>query len=222
MNYSLSDLLALPLFLGMGEREIEDILENIRLRCSHVRKGKVIVSAGCPCDSLIFVVKGNVVATRYSDDKSYYMDELLTSPLVVQPEHIFGMNQRYSMTFHAQSYCSVMVMEKAMVLKLMEKSMTFRLNMLNMVTTQTQKLQRHFWHPMPEEIDKRIIRFVKDHAYYPAGSKILHIKMNVMAKELGCSRLEISEALHSLQDRELLIIRRSFIEIPMLQLLLMQ
>lgn len=44
--------------------------------------------------------------------------------------------------------------------------------------------------------------------------------MNVMAKELGCSRLEVSEALHRLEDRQLIVMRRSYIEIPTLQLLL--
>lgn len=222
MKYSLTELLELPLFLGMGRGELDEIQKYVRLASAHVKKTRMIVTAGELCDSLIIVAKGQLSCIRYSDDKSYYMDEHLQAPLVIQPEHIFGMKQRYTMSFKSRSYCDVLRIEKHMVLRLMEKSMTFRLNFLNIITTQTQRLCSDIWHPMPEDIEKRIIRFVKDHSHYPAGCKILHIKMNAFAKELGCSRLEISEALHSLQDKQLLLIRRSFIEVPMLQLLIKQ
>jgi Mn-dependent DtxR family transcriptional regulator len=72
---------------------------------------------------------------------------------------------------------------------------------------------------MSENIEKRIIRSVKDRCIYPAGQKQLRTKMTVLARELGCSRLEISEALHRLEEKQLLIVKRTIIEIPMLQLL---
>ena len=124
------------------------------------------------------------------------------------------------MAYQTRTHCDVIRIEKKMVMKLMEISMTFRLNYLNVITTMTQKLHGNIWHPMPESIEKRIIRFVKDRSHYPAGSKSLRIKMNVMAKELGCSRLEVSEALHRLQDRKLIVMGRSCIRIPTLQQLL--
>ena len=218
--YSFTELLQLPLFLGMGRGEMDDIQENVRLVSSHAKKGQMIVTADQSCDSLIIVVKGEVTCITRSDDNSYSMEEHLQAPLLIQPEHIFGIRQRYTMSYRAYSHCDVIRIGKQMVLKLMEISMTFRLNYLNAVTTNSQKLHAGLWHPMPDEIDRRVIRFIKDHTHYPAGRKSLRIKMNVMAKELGCSRLEVSEALHRLEDRQLIVMRRSYIEIPTLQLLL--
>ena len=60
MKYSLTELLELPLFLGMGRGELDEIHKYVRLASSHVKKTRMIVTAGEPCDSLIIVAKGQL------------------------------------------------------------------------------------------------------------------------------------------------------------------
>lgn len=219
MNYSLTSLLELPLFLGMGRSELESIEDAVQIAGTHVKRGAVLVRENDACDSLLIVVKGSVIATTHSDDHSYSVEELLQAPMVIQPEYIFGIRQRYTSTFKTSTYCEVIRIDKQMVLKLMDISMTFRLNLINIVATQSQRSSRRLWNPQHEDISKRIVRFIKDHTLHPAGHKTLRIKMTTMAKELGCSRLEVSEALHQLEEKQLIIVKRSIIEVPVLQLL---
>lgn len=219
MGYDLQSLLQLPLFLGMGRSELADIEQDVQIGDTHARRGTILAYENEACTALVLVARGTVMSSTRSDDHSYQIDETLEAPLLIQPEHIFGIKQRYTSTFCAQTYCEVIRIEKAMVLRLMELSMTFRLNLMNIIATQSQRNSRRLWHQMSEDIEKRIIRFIKDHCIYPAGQKQLRTKMTVLARELGCSRLEVSEALHRLEEKQLLIVRRTIIEIPMLQLL---
>ncbi len=219
MNYDLQSLLQLPLFLGMGRSELADIEKDIPISGAHIKRGAILASENEACTALVLVAKGTVIASTRSDDHSYEIDEMLQAPLLIQPEHIFGIKQRYTATFKANTYCEVIRIDKSMVLKLMELSMTFRLNLMNIIATQSQRNSRRLWHQMSENIEKRIIRFIKDRCIYPAGHKQLRTKMTVLARELGCSRLEVSEALHRLEERQLLIVKRTIVEIPMLQLL---
>ena len=219
MGYDLQSLLQLPLFLGMGRSELADIEQDVQIGDTHAKRGTILASENEACTALVLVARGTVLASTRSDDHSYQIDETLQAPLLIQPEHIFGIKQRYTSTFSAQTYCEVIRIEKPMVLRLMELSMTFRLNLMNIIATQSQRNSRRVWHQMSEDIEKRIIRFIKDRCIYPAGQKQLRTKMTVLARELGCSRLEISEALHRLEGKQLLIVRRTIIEIPMLQLL---
>lgn len=219
MNYDHQLLLQLPLFLGMGHSELADICSQGPVTGMHMKRGTILVSENQACTALIQVVRGTVVASTRSDDNSYEMEEVLQAPLLIQPEYIFGISQRYTATFRAQTYCEVIRIEKPMVLRLMEKSMAFRLNLMNIVATQSQRYSRRLWHQMYEDIEKRIVRFIKDRCVYPAGQKILRTKMTVLAREIGCSRLEVSEALHRMEEKELLIVKRTIIDIPMLQLL---
>lgn len=219
MGYDLQSLLQLPLFLGMGRSELADIKQDVQIGDTHARRGTILASENEACTALVLVARGTVMSSTRSDDHSYQIDETLQAPLLIQPEHIFGIKQRYTSTFCAQTYCEVIRIEKPTVLKLMELSMTFRLNLMNIIATQSQRSSRRLWHQMSEDIEKRIIRFIKDRCIYPAGQKQLRTKMTVLARELGCSRLEVSEALHRLEEKQLLIVRRTIIEIPMLQLL---
>ena len=219
MGYDLQSLLQLPLFLGMGRSELADIEQDVQIGDTHARRGTILASENEACTALVLVARGTVMSSTRSDDHSYQIDETLQAPLLIQPEHIFGIKQRYTSTFCAQTYCEVIRIEKPTVLKLMELSMTFRLNLMNIIATQSQRSSRRLWHQMSEDIEKRIIRFIKDRCIYPAGQKQLRTKMTVLARELGCSRLEVSEALHRLEGKQLLIVRRTIIEIPLLQLL---
>lgn len=217
MKYSLDELYTLPLFLGMGKGELASLHKHITLKNSQVKRKQMIVEEGAKCTSLIIIMTGSFLCTTTSSDKSYSITELLHAPFVVQPERVFGLTQHYSVTIQSKTPCQIMIIEKQMVLRLMEISMTFRINMLNLLSTQSQRMNRNVWHVMPEQLEKRIIRFVINHVVYPAGCKYINIKMNDLARELGCSRLEASQALHSLEEKELIIMRRGKIEIPMLQ-----
>lgn len=217
MKYTTNDLLALPLFLGMNRDELESVSGIVNISDAPVKKGKVVVEAGKECKDLHIMIAGRLAFKTCSDDNSYSVVEKLDAPLLIQPECIFGLTQRYTSTVTTLSACRMMVIDKMKVVKLMELSSTFRINYLNIVTTQSQKYRRQIWHQWSQPIEKRVVRFFKNHCVYPAGEKRIYIQMNVLARELGCSRLEVSQALHQLEEKELIIMRRAIIDIPMMQ-----
>ena len=139
MGYDLQSLLQLPLFLGMGRSELADIEQDVQIGDTHAKRGTILASENEACTALVLVARGTVMASTRSDDHSYQIDETLQAPLLIQPEHIFGIKQRYTSTFSAQTYCEVIRIEKPMVLRLMELSMTFRLNLMNIIATQSQR-----------------------------------------------------------------------------------
>ena len=217
MRFKTKDLLALPLFLGMNRDELETVGEIINISETLQKKGKTIVEAGKECKALHIIVEGRVAYETWSDDRSYSVQEKLDAPLLIQPERIFGLTQRFTSTVTALSVCKMIVIDKMMVVKLMDMSNTFRINFVNIVTTQSQRLQRQLWHQWPQTIEQRVVRFIKEHCAYPAGEKRINIQMNTLARELGCSRLEVSQALHQLEEKELIIMRRAIVDIPMMQ-----
>lgn len=208
-------LLELPLFQGMNADELALAKEDMQKTISHTKRGHDMVSEGDRCDALLFVVRGTVRCITESDDHSYSFEEQLHAPLLIEPDRLYGLSQRYSSRYVAVTACDTISIPKASVAMMMEHSMVFRINMLNMLSSLSQRRGRAAWHQQSEDIEKRIVRFIKDHQQYPAGQKLLVIKMVTLARELGCSRLEISQALHSLEQKELIIIRRSAVEIPM-------
>lgn len=213
------ELLSLPLFMGMSSSELSALLEEGRISSCAAPKGAVLAKEDAPCQNIIVLASGTLKVVTNADDNSYQMEEILHAPMVVQPERLFGLTQRYTATVTTTTVCHYVSMTKSNLIAAMQSSMSFRINVLNLLSTQAQRSNRQVWHQQNDNIAKRIIRFIKDRSSYPTGTKVLRIKMMTLARELGCSRLEISEALHELEDREWILMRRGAIEVPMLQLL---
>ena len=117
-------------------------------------------------------------------------------------------------------YCFITI-DKQEVLLLLETQLVFRLNMLNSLATDVQRMRHRAWRSAPQSLRRHITRFFFSRCLYPAGPKTFYILMNQLAAELNDSRLDISRTLNQMEDDGLLTLHRGRIEIPMLERLLM-
>ena len=223
MNYELQlfdQLLQFPLFQGMSRDDLAQVAGHTKFDFQKLAAQRMIVADGDPCTHLDFLLSGNIVAVGNADDHSYTMYEQLAAPYILQPEAIFGYHQRYTRAFFSETPVSLLRLEREEVVRLSDQFLVFRINLLNIFATRTQKLSRQLWNHYPRTLDDRIVRFISQHCLHPAGPKTLHILMNQLALELGDSRLDISRALNRLQEKGLIILYRGRIEIPFLEKLI--
>ena len=213
-------LLQFPLFQGMSRDDLELVAGHTRFGFSKVAQGKTVAKEGAACTHLIFLINGTIRVESRSDDRSYRVVEQMQAPYILQPEAIFGYNQRYTQTIVAQTDTSFITIDKEEVVRLSEDFLVFRLNLLNIFATQAQKSSHQPWRQCPSSLRERIIRFLVQHCVYPAGPKVFHILMNQLADELNDSRLNVSRALNKMQHDGLLTLYRGRIEIASLERLL--
>lgn len=214
-------LLLFPLFQGMSRDDLEQVAGHTRLGFSKINAGTTVVADGDDCQQLFFMINGTLRVETMSDDRGYTVVEQLEAPVILQPEVIFGYTQRYTHTYIAQTDANFIAIGKDEVLRLSEVFLVFRLNLLNLFATQTQKTVRMLWQHVPDSLENRIVRFFAQHCLYPAGPKVFHILMNRLANELNDSRLDISRALNALQHEGKIVLRRGRVEIPQMERLLM-
>lgn len=214
-------LILFPLFQGMSRDDLEQVAGHTRFGFSKFAPGATIVAEGDDCRQLYFLVSGTLRVETMSDDRGYTVVEQQEAPVILQPEVVFGYTQRYSHTYIAQTDASFITVGKDEVLRLSEDFLVFRLNLLNMFATQTQKSSRLLWQHVPTSLEDRIVRFFAQHCIYPAGPKVFHILMNRLADELNDSRLDVSRALNALQREGKIVLRRGRVIIPLMERLLM-
>lgn len=213
-------LLLLPLFQGMSSADLSHAMGHTRLEFIQGQAGELLIEENERCDSLCFLMKGSLYTTSYCDDHSYSVTELMTAPDILQPECLFGLHQCYSQSFEAFTDCHLLKISKSEILKLSDAYAIFRTNLLNILTTQTQRLSRRVWHPFPTTIREKITRFLLDHCRKPAGEKRIHIKMQLLAQIIGESRLNVSQELHAMQREGLVEMSRGLLVVPTIQKLL--
>ena len=193
-------LLELPLFIGISTDELSDIVGQTKFGFHKLVADKPLVSMD-------------------ADNHRYRIEEELPAPAVIQPEHFFGLMQRYTKDFIAQTDCSLLSLDKSEVLRLLDNYLIFRLNLLNSISMQAQRMSHIPWRQQPSDIRQQFVNFLRLRCLTQAGRKVLRITMEDLAQELHQSRLNISRMLNALQRDGLLTMSRGIITIPQLETL---
>ena len=213
-------LLQFPLFQGMSRDDLEIVAGHTRFGFLKMTAGRQVIHAGDPCTHLYFLINGSLKVESFSDDGRYSVVEQMSSPYILQQESIFGYYQRYTHNFYALTDVNFLMLDKEEV-RLSEDFLVFRLNLMNHLATQAQKLIQAQWRRSPQSLQERVVRFFFLHTLYPAGPKTFHILMERLAEEVNDSRLNVSRVLNRLQTMGLLELHRGRIEIPQVERLLM-
>ena len=214
-------LLLFPLFQGMSRDDLELVAGHTRFGFLKIDADSTVVAEGDDCVQMYFLINGILRVETKADDRGYTVIEQLEAPVILQPEVVFGYTQRYTHTYIVQTDANFITVGKDEVLRLSEDFLVFRLNLLNMFATHTQKTSRLLWQHVPDTLEDRIVRFFAQHCIYPAGPKVFHILMNRLADELNDSRLDVSRALNALQREGKIVLHRGRVEIPQMERLLM-
>ena len=207
-------LLRLPLFQGMGQEDLAKVVGHTRFEFSRYKLHDILIQEGEACRGLVFLTKGQLTTIHTSDNREVEVREQLPAPTVLQPESLFGLTQRYSMTFIASSeQCDTLSISKEEANRLLGTYELFRTSLLNIICTQAQRRSHLPWRSRPRSIREKIVRFISDHCQYPAGEKDIRIRMLSLATEIGESRLNVSRALHAMASESLLELSREHIHI---------
>lgn len=209
-----------PLFLGMSGADLDDVLATTKFGFSRYASGKTVAAEDSLCTRLLILAEGSLSVESRAYDNGYVLTERTDACDILQPECFFGLTQRYTRTFTALTECCVASLEKADVMRLTEKHVIFRLNLMNNICTSAQKAARTPWRGKPQDIRGKIFRFIEVRCMRPAGGKLLRITMERLAHEIGESRLNVSRELNALHAAGMVRLRRGEIQVPALERLI--
>lgn len=207
-------LLQLPLFQGLAQEDFTNILGKVKLNFTKHKAGEVIVKANEVCNKLIFVLKGEILSSTTSADASYSFSEYFQAPFLIEPQSLFGMNTSYVATYTTQTEANTVSINKAFVMNELFKYDIFRLNYMNIVSNRAQNLNNRIWIKTADSLEKQIGNFILAHIDRPIGRKILKIKMEELAQIVNDTRMGVSKALNSMQEKGVIELHRGEILIP--------
>lgn len=214
MDTMFDTLLQLPLFQGLSHDDFTGILEKVKLDFSKCKAGEVIAEAGHVCDSLVFILKGEVQSLTVAPYAEISVAEFFQAPYVIEPYSLFGMSVSFSATFTARSEVHTVNIPKQYIFSTLFNYEIFRLNYLNMLANRAQTLSQKLWPKGEECLDRRIALFFLNMMERVSGEKIIKIKMQDLALIMNETRASVSKVLNAMQDKELLILHRGEVVIP--------
>lgn len=210
-------LVQFSLFQGISSTDMADIAANYKLGFRKVRTGELIAKAGQRSVMLLMIAGGQVEITRFADNKAWMMTEVLTAPHTIEPHRLFGLNTELEADYVALTDTNIIYIYKEELRKLISQFEVIRINILNLLAHTVQKFHNALLMRQPEKLDGRIIKYIKERCIYPAGRKVMKIKMTQLAEELNDSRLDISRALNDLSQQGMISLHRGTITIEAIE-----
>lgn len=213
-------LIQTPIFQGMSNDDLSHVVAYVKFDFYRVAAGENIVASGDHCDQLVMISTGDIAVEQSSDDHGYSLTEYFHAPSLVQPERLFGRTTYFTHTVRAMTDVNVIALPKKELLTLCADFLVVRLNLLNILSTNVQRLDAMPWHRYPDQEEARFVAFVVRRCLRPAGKKELRIMMERLANELDTTRLRVSRMLSRLKSEGLIDYARGRITIPSLEKML--
>ncbi len=214
MNTMFDTLLQLPLFQGLGHGDFTSILEKTKLHFTRYNEGDVVIEQGTSCDQLFFLLKGELSIETTSNDGTYTFIEKIEAPAVIEPQSLFGMKVHYASNYTALTEVNAITICKSFVLTGLMNYDIFRLNYMNIISNRAQSFYHRIWETAPQGVEEKIVHFILQHVERPQGEKTLKVKMESLAACLDDTRLNVSKALNSMQEKGVVVLKRKEIYIP--------
>lgn len=209
MEYTMyNTLLQLPLFQGMSKTDLSEILEKTKFHFQKIKPGDHLFYAGSPCLQLTFLIHGELHAETCAPYSDFSFIEFLSAPMLIEPHSLFGASPTYKATYTAQKSCSILSIDKQYIHSMLSTHEIFRINFLNLLCHKTEQLNEKLWSINEQELEGRIIHFIKGLCTTYQGTKILKIKMDHLAHLLDDTRLNVSYVLNKWQKEGLIEMHR--------------
>lgn len=207
-------LLQLPLFRGMSTDDLSEVLKKVPFEFKNINPGESFIEEGSSCEAFVMLISGSIVSSKSGLKEQFALFETINAPFLIEPYSMFGAVNKYTHSYVAKTPVTLFIIEKNYMYTELKKYDIFRMNLLNIISKKVQDLQFEHWNITGTSLRERMLMFVRNLSDTGTGERHIKIRMEVFAKILGETRLNVSKELNRLEDEGLIILKRSEVVIP--------
>lgn len=132
-------LMQLPVFQGISNDQLTDIIEKIPFSFSQFEPGQVIIQQGEECSALSFVLSGVVRTKTPTFGHRVQILQEFEGPYTMPFYNLFGAETRHHDTVTAVTRVGIMQLNKSHFLRVLQQNPILLINTMNMLCTNAQK-----------------------------------------------------------------------------------
>lgn len=195
-----------PLFHGISEKEIEDILSELRISETAFRKGEILALQDEPCNRLIILTAGSVKAEMTDPSGKVVKVEDIYAPNPLAILFLFGQENRFPVQVTAREDSMSLVVPKQSVLKMLRANEALLKNYLdisaNFASRLSQKLHFMSFRTIRQKVAMYILNLSK-----AGGSDIVELDRTktALAEYFGVSRQSLERELSNMDQDGLIV-----------------
>lgn len=205
----------MPLLMGISGQDLARMEEHIKFQVETISASNYpIITQGEVCSQLFFLISGELQKETISEDGLYGTQEYISSPIVIEPENLYGLHCLYENSYRPTKTCQILQIKKHDVGAHLMKSDIFRMNYLNMLSAQITKLKSLNSNIKHKNVRQKLVSFFQKSFTTTDPRKMIKIKMTDLANYLDETRLVVSHELNEMENEGLIQLKRMKIYIP--------
>ena len=213
MNYA--QLTSIPLFTGISGDDLAIIMDRVDLLEIDLAPGEVFVRDGDVSQGMAILREGRMMRCRTHGEGSftnargqlcplcYQVCETVSPGFILEPEVLFGLDQRHRNTWTAQTSCRLTLIGKNEIRQTLMYVPVWRINFVNLLCTSLQRSQDDVL-PMPaSDCREQVLRFLLRHFTSRGLSADMDITIEQMGHCLGLNRRTMTKVIGQLEHEGL-------------------
>ena len=202
-----------PLFKGLTDNEIMDLMHTIRYRVTRLYKGDFLFVAGDDCLHANILIDGEVVAYLEGASDRYIRMSTFHAGNMFAPAFLFAQDRRYPVTVQATTNTKVLRILSTDFERLLELdsrlSKNFTVILSNLIAGLTKKVGM-----LLLSVRDKIVFFLKEEQRRQQSNTIqLSMSRQELADHFGIQKYSLQRALNELQESGAIRIDGKTIEI---------
>ena len=200
MNSMYQQLMQLPLFQGVSTEKITALVEKLPFHILKFRNGDQIFAAGEPCTHIKFIVSGQARLEMPFRKLRVTLSQTLTTPHVLAPEYLFGVENAYPYTAVAEGACGILQLRKSDYVKMVSGDKVFLFNILNYLSSAGQRSISSAMAIADGSVTERLATLIDTLVVNGATDIMLSYKQKDLCSLLGTQRTTLVATLDKLSD----------------------
>ena len=212
----MSQLHAMPLLQGLTLQELMKIVEEkLSFDFHTLQADTVMVRQGERGDELHYIMAGELCSSYTL--RNFCIEERINSGRLIEPTSLMGQKAIYRATYRCVSKVTYVVFSKKELFYLLTAYPVVRINLLNLFAREAQLAREQLQAYPGQTIEDHIYSWYRRMCLYPTGRKEVFIRIADFAEELNKGNRALSEALHGMEKKGMLHLKRNRTVIPLLE-----
>ena len=207
MDNIFDKLLHLPLFQGVSQQRLQEVIEKVPFHFLKFRKDEKIISCGDDCTHVRFVVSGSVKLEYESNVLKFKISHELSAPEVIAPDYLFGLDTCYPLNVKALEECGILQLAKHDYIAMLNTDNVFLFNILNYLSRNSQSRKTQLLNLGDANVQERMMMLVSAFTSQRAQNITMHFRQRDLCKLLGARRPALVRAINNLKEH-------NFAEVP--------
>jgi CRP/FNR family transcriptional regulator, dissimilatory nitrate respiration regulator len=206
INYRL--LADCPVFKGISENELMNLMNQIHYQVRFFKKNEIVVVAGEVVRNLYVLLSGSVKGEMIDYSGKTIKIEDVEAPRPLATAFLFGNENTFPVTVTASSEVELLSIPVDEFLTLLQKHKVILYNYLNSISSRSQFLSRKLHFLSFKTIKGKLAHYLLQQA----GSKLHSVELKTTQQQLaelfGVTRPSLARVLSEMQDEKLIAVER--------------